>query len=138
MFSQTPSTRFALWPERFCAEDGRSLILLGQSATTSIVCLDVTFVACRLRSRYLGLPSNIQLLRYSAARLPRPRCFASEAYFPDRCRRSGYPVLVRLMSPGLCVVFVSSSRVTESAQGSLREAHFRIVSIPVSLYTAAI
>ena len=41
-----------------------------------------------------------------------------------------------LMSPGLCVIFVPSSRVAESAQGALRAAHFRIVSIPTNPYTA--
>jgi ubiquinone/menaquinone biosynthesis C-methylase UbiE len=42
----------------------------------------------------------------------------------------------RLMSPGSCVVFVPSSRLAESAQGALRAANFRIVSIPDNPYTA--
>jgi SAM-dependent methyltransferase len=44
----------------------------------------------------------------------------------------------RLMSPGLCVVFVPSSRMAESAQGALRAARFRIVPIPANPYTLGV
>jgi SAM-dependent methyltransferase len=36
----------------------------------------------------------------------------------------------RLMSPGLCAVFVPTNATAESVQGPLRAAHFRIVRIP--------
>src|SRR5262249_5368165 len=42
----------------------------------------------------------------------------------------------RLMSPGLCVVFVPTSPAAESAQEALRAAQFRIVRIPKNPYTA--
>jgi SAM-dependent methyltransferase len=40
----------------------------------------------------------------------------------------------RLMSPGLCVIFVATGLNTESARETLRAAHFRIVMIPKNPY----
>jgi SAM-dependent methyltransferase len=45
--------------------------------------------------------------------------------------------LCRLMSPGMCVVFVPTGQLAESAQALLRAARFRVVSIPVNPYVAS-
>jgi SAM-dependent methyltransferase len=42
----------------------------------------------------------------------------------------------RLMSPGLCVVFVATGPGADAAREALRAAHFRIVTIPKNPYMA--